>query len=113
MPAADSEDEDEDFQTADLDDPLWDKEPVPDSMEYLCMHEIPMLATPQLIPVTPPLHPGQGAPATLPQQPDPVEASLEFELMELNIPDDKPDLLDIPAEVMFNFNARAQHVLSY
>ena len=48
--AADSKDE-EDLPVAELNDPMWDKELVPDSREYLCIHEIPRLATP-----TPSLH---------------------------------------------------------
>ena len=55
--AADSEDEEEDLPTAELDDPMWDEEPVPDSREYLCIHEIPWLAIPppQPMPVIPSL----------------------------------------------------------
>ena len=48
----DSEDE-EDLLTADLDEPVWSKEPVLDSREYLCIHEAPRPATPQPIPATP------------------------------------------------------------
>ena len=63
--------------------------------------------------MTQPLQPNQGVPAMLPQQPDQVEVSLEFELMELDILEDIPDLFDIPAQVMYNFDAWAQDVLSY
>ena len=68
---------------------------------------------PQPVQATQPLKPDQGVPATLPQQPEQVEVPLEFELMELHIPEDIPDLLDIPEEVMSNFDAWAQDVLSY
>ena len=40
----DSEDK-EDLPTVDLNDPVWSKEqPVPDSLEYSCIHEIPRCA---------------------------------------------------------------------
>ena len=45
MPEEDSEDK-EYLMTVDLDDPVWSKEPVPDSHEYLGVHEIPRLASP-------------------------------------------------------------------
>ena len=85
---------------------MWDKEPVPDSRESFCIHEIPRPATP-----TPPLYHqpypqlNQGVPDTMPQQPDRVEVSPEFELMELDIQEDIPDLLDVPQEVVSNFDA--------
>ena len=115
MPETYSEDDEEPLSTADLDDWVWDEDLVPDSREYLCIHEIPRLATPnpQPIPVTPPPQPNQGVPATLPQQPDQVEVSPQFELMELDIPEDIPDLLDVPKEVMSDFDAWALGVLSY
>ena len=40
MPEINSEDHEEPLSTADLDDPMWDKEPVPDNREYLCIHKI-------------------------------------------------------------------------
>ena len=63
--------------------------------------------------MTPPPQPNQWVPATLPQQPDQGEVPLEFELMELDIPEDMPDLLDVPEEVIYDFDAWAQDVLSY
>ena len=59
MPEVDSNDE-EYFQTADLDDLMWSEEPMPDSQEYLCVHEIPRPATP------PPQHNQVDMPATQP-----------------------------------------------
>ena len=93
--------------TADLDGPVWDNEPVPDSREYLCICEIPRLAAPtsQHIPVNPSPQPDQRVPATLPQLPDQVEVPLEFEVIELDIPEDIPDLFDVPQEVMSDFDA--------
>ena len=41
----------------------------------------------------------------VPQQPDQVEVPVEFKLMELDIPEDMPDLLDVPQEVMPHFDA--------
>ena len=36
-----------------------------------------------------------------------------YELMELDVPEVKPDLLDVPGEVTSDFNAWAKDVLSY
>ena len=44
-PEVDSEDE-EYLPTADLDDLIWSKKPVPDSQKYLHIHKIPRPATP-------------------------------------------------------------------
>ena len=88
----DSEDE-EDLLTADLDDPVWSEEPVPDNWEYLCIHEIPRPDTlpnqppSQPIPSTQPQHPNKRVAATPHQQPDHVEVPLDFEIMDLDIPD--------------------------
>ena len=115
MPETDS-DEYKELATADLDDLVWDEEPVPDSREYLCIHEIPRQTTqpiPQPVAVTPPPQPNQGVSFMLPQQPDQVEVPLEFEMIELDIPEDIPDLLDVPQEVMSDFEAWTQDVLCY
>ena len=112
----DSDDDKEPLPTADLDNLVWDEEPVPDSREYIYIHEILCWSptpTPQPVPVTPPLQPNQGVPATPTQQPDEAEVPPEFELMELDIPEDIPDLLDVPAEVMSDFDSWVQDVLSY
>ena len=45
MSEVDSNDE-KYFLTTELDALAWSEEPVPDSQEYLCVHEIPMAATP-------------------------------------------------------------------
>ena len=37
----------------------------------------------------------------------------DYELMEPDIPEDIPDLLDAPEEVMSEFDAWAQDVLNY
>ena len=92
-----------------------DEELVPDSWEYLCIHEIPRPATlpshvpPQHVISDPSLQPDHGVPATLPLQPDQVEVPLEFELMDLDI----PDLIDIPEDVVSDFNAWTQDMLDY
>ena len=108
MPETDTWDNKEPLPTTDLDDPVWDKEQVPDSSEYLYIHEIPRLATPTPTPTActsdPTLQPDQGVQAMLPQQPDQVEVSPESELMELDILEDIPDLLDVPGEVISDFD---------
>ena len=48
MPETDSDDDKEPLPTADLENPAWDEELVPDNREYLCIHEIPRMATPTL-----------------------------------------------------------------
>ena len=121
MPLATEEDSDdkEDVQTADLDDPVWSKEPVPDSQGYLCIHEIPRPAItpnqplPQPIPTTPPPQLNQELPVTPSPQPDQVKMPLDYELMDLDILEDIPDLLDVPEHVMCDFDAWVQDVLSY
>ena len=45
MPEVDSNDE-EYLPTADMDDPVWSEESVPDSQEPMCIHLIPRPATP-------------------------------------------------------------------
>ena len=100
MPEVNSDDE-EYLPTADLDDTVWSEEPVPDSWECLCIHEIPR-------PVTPPLQlqPNEmDMPATPSPQPDQVEMPSEPELMELYIPEDILDLKDVPEEKLLKFDA--------
>ena len=71
-----SEEDEEDLPTAGLDDPIWDEEPVLDNREYLCIHDIPRLATlsqhPQPALLTPPPQPHQGVPASPTQHQDKV-----------------------------------------
>ena len=55
--------------------------------------------------------PTKESPASPPQHQ--VEVHQELELMESDILDDILDLLDVAKEVMFDFDAWAQDVLSY
>ena len=102
---------------AELDDSEWDEELVLDSEEYLCIPENPRLATlpphPQPIPVIPPPQPNQGLPDTLPKQLNQVEMAPKLELMELDILHDTPDLIDIPKDIVSDFEAWVHDVLSY
>ena len=95
----------------------WMKEPVMDSRKYLCIHEIPRLAIPpphqQPIPATPSIQPDQGLPDTPPQQPNQVEVPPQLELMELDVPDDIPDFVDVPEDLVLDFETWAHDVLSY
>ena len=91
VPGVDSKD-DECLLTADLGDQVWSEEPVPDGWEYLCIHKIPR-------PATPPLQPNQVEVPEIPLQPNQVEMPLGPEYMEVDIPEDIPDLIDIPEEV--------------
>ena len=56
MPETDTEEDKEPLTTADLDDLVWDEDPVPDSREYLSIHKIPRPAanpTPKAQPRSP------------------------------------------------------------
>ena len=66
-------------------------------------HPVPATPSPQLdqLPVIPSL------------QPDHVEMPPDYEMMDLDIPEDIPDLLDVPQDVMFNYYAWVQDVLRY
>ena len=109
----------EDLPTVDIDDPLWSEEPALDSWEYLCIHDIPRPANPpnhsflQPVPAAPPPQPNQGVPVTPSPQPDQVEMLPDYELMELDILEDIPDLVYIPEKMMSEFDDWAQDVLSY
>ena len=52
-------------------------------------------------------------PATPPPQPEQVEMPLQYELMELDIPEDMPDLIDFLEEVLLDFDVWAHSVLDY
>ena len=86
---------DEEFlPTADLDDPIWSKEPVPNSREYLCIHQIPRSVAP-----TP--------------QPDEVKMPPKPEQMDIDIPEDLPHLINVPKELLSDFDSWACSVLDY
>ena len=91
MPEVDSDDEY--LPTADPDDLVWSKGPVPDSQEYLCIHLKPRPAT------TPPVIqssrdvPGARTTSTATPQPDQVEMSQVPENMDIDILEDIPDLI--------------------
>ena len=111
-----SRDKEEDLPTVELDDPMWDKDPLPDSREYHCIHGIPRLTTPpQPHSLYQQPHPAahQGVSAMPPQQPYQVEVPSKLELMEMDIPDDIPDLIDVPEDIVLDFEAWAHDVLSY
>ena len=100
--------------TADIDGLEWSEEPVPDRWEYLYIHKIPrpaiLIPQPNQVdmPATPPLQPNQvQIPLTPSQKPGQVEMSSEHEFMELDIPKDMPDLIDVPGEVLSDFDAWA------
>ena len=94
--------DDEYLLTADLDDPVWSEEPVPDSWEDLCIHKIPRPETPTS--TTPSI--GDATPL----QPDQVEMPPE---MELDITEDMPGHLDVLEEVLLDCDAWAHSVLDY
>ena len=65
------------------------------------------------IPETTPPWLNQELPVTPLPQPDQVEMSLDYEVMDLDIPEDLPDLIDVPEDVMSDFDAWVQDVLGY
>ena len=94
---------------------MWDREPVPDNREYLFIHEIPRPATKHLqpVPATPSLKPDKGLPDTPPQQLKQVEVPPELELMELDVQDNIADWIDVPKDIVSDFEAWAHNVQSY
>ena len=106
MPDLDSDDE-HFLLTADLDYLVWSEEPMPDSWEYLCIHEIP-------IPATKALQPNQMALPAMPSlQPNQVEMPQEPELMESDILEDILGLIDIPEEILSDSDTWTHSVLDY
>ena len=71
-----------------------------DSHEYLCIHLIPRQATsPQPHQVEIPPEPEQSATPT--PQPNQMEMPPEPENMDIDIPEDIPDLINIPEEILY------------
>ena len=68
---------------------------------------------PQPIPAPHPSSLTQGLWDTPPQQPNQVEVFPELELMELDVSDVIPDLIDVPKDIVLDFEAWAHDVLSY
>ena len=67
----------------------------------------------QEVPATPSPQPNQGVPTTLPLQPDQTEMTWDHNFKELDIPKDILDLIDVPEEVISDFDTWAQSVLDY
>ena len=67
---------------------------MPDSQEYLHILQISITATP-------------------PPQPNQVQMSPELEQMDIDIPEHLPDLLDVPEELLSDFDSLAHSVLDY
>ena len=97
-PEMDSNGEEEDFQTADLDDPVWSEEPIPISCQQLWIHQI-LHHTPRL--ATPPVQPIQ---EEIPPEPEPTD---------IKILDDLPDTMDVAEEHLCDFDSWAHNVLEY
>ena len=90
----DSKKEEDDFPTADFDDPVWSEEPIPNSQQHMCIHQIPKPATPS-------------------PQPDQVEVPQELEQMDIDIPENLPDIINVPKELLSDFDSWAHSVLEY
>ena len=76
-------DEEEDFPTAELDDPVWYEDPIPNKQQ-LCIHHI-LCHIPR--PVT--------------QSPQPIQEDVlpEPEQIDIKILDDLPDIMSVPEEL--------------
>ena len=90
------DDEEEDFPTAELHEPVWSEEPIP-NRQQLCIHHIPChtirLATPY---------------------PQPIQDVFpEPEQMDIKILDKLPDVINVPKELSFYFDSWARSVLKY
>ena len=92
MPEVDS-DEEEYLPSADLDDQVWSEKPVPNSWEYLLIHQIPKPATHPLNPIK--------------------EMPTEPEQMDIHILEDLSDLINVPEELLLDFDSWAHSVLDY
>ena len=75
------------FSTAELNDPVYSEEPLPDR-QWLCIHLLlhSSITGHTLGPATPPLQPIQ------------EEVPPEAELMDVPLPDDLPDIINVPEE---------------
>ena len=93
-----SDDEEEDFPTADLDDPVWSEEPILNSQQHLCIHQIPY-------------HPPRSA--AQPPQPNQVEVPSEPEQMDIKIVDDLLGIINVLKELLSYFDSWAHSVLEY
>ena len=65
------------------------------------------------MPATLPEQLNQELPVTPPPQSDQVEMPSDYKLMDIDIPEDIPDLLDVLQDLMSDFNTWGQDVLSY
>ena len=109
-PEVDSNNE-EYLPTADLDNLVWSEEPVPNNWEYMCIHLLPRPATPSPQPNQVEMLSEPEQPAAPTPQPDHVEMSPVSENMDIDIPEDTPDLINIPEEILSDFDAYAHSVL--
>ena len=107
-------DNEEYLPTVDLDDPVWSEEPVPDNWEYLCIHLTPRPATPPPQPNQVEMPPEPKQPALQPPQPNQVVMLPPVsENMDIDIPEDIPDFINIPEEILSDFDAWAHSVPKY
>ena len=83
-------DNEEDFSTADLDDPVLSEKPIPDNCQQLLIHQISHPTT---------------RPATQPLQPIQEEVPPELEQMYMEILDDLLDVINIPEELFSDFKS--------
>ena len=93
----DSNDEEDNFPTAELDDPVWSEEPVSSSHQQLCIHQIWCHTS---------------RPATLPYNSFKKYPQSQNKWI-LEIPDDQPDIINVPKELLSDFDSWAHIVLNY
>ena len=97
-----NDDEEEDFPTAEFNNPVWSEEPIP-NRHQLCIHQLlcHSITGHTLRPATPPL------------QPSLRRRLQEAEPMDISIMDDLPDVIDAVKEPSSDFDSWAHSVLRH
>ena len=89
------EDEEEEFPTAELNNPVWSEKPISDRQQ-LCIHLIPCRSITGHLP----------RPATPAPQPVQEDVLPETEPMDVSIPDDLLNVITVPEELTQILNLR-------
>ena len=96
-------DEEDDFPTAELNDPVWSEEPTP-NRQWLCIHLIPHQSITGHTP----------RPATPPLQPIQEEVLPKAKPTDVSMPDDLPYVINVPKEELYSdFESCTESVLGH
>ena len=96
------EEVEQDFPVAELEDPVWLEQPIP-NRQWLCIHQIQHWSITGHTPV----------PTTPAPQPVQEEVLPEGEEMNISILDDLPDDINVPKELYSDLDSWAQSVLGH